>query len=204
MRRLRWPFPETAGSPLLTALLVALIMPVGIAPADAQERASRRPPRPDVTLPEGPVRQVILRNCTACHGIDEYGYYAMDRASWNALIDRMTTATSGLIEGMEISDEDREILLDWLVAEFGPDAEPFERQYVVRPVTVETQLADLEAEALVDHACGSCHMPPDSVLRTDLDEDGWRSTLTGKIATGTPLLIDEVDPLIDWILRTDE
>jgi hypothetical protein len=170
-------------------------------PALAQERASRRPPRPSVTLPEGPVRQVILHNCTACHGIDEYGYYAMDRAAWDAVIERMRTARSGRIEGMEIADADRAVLLDWLVTEFGPDAEPFERRYVVRAVTAETRLTDTEATQRLDSACGACHEPAESVLAADLDEDGWRSTLTAKIARGAPLLIDEVDPLIDWILR---
>jgi len=125
----------------------------------------------------------------------------MNRDSWSALIDRMETATSGLIQGTEISDADREILLDWLVAEFGPDAEPFERQYVVREVTSETRLSDEDAMARFTEACGSCHLSLDRILSTELDEDEWRETLTGKIATGTRILIDEVDPLIDWFMR---
>jgi hypothetical protein len=126
----------------------------------------------------------------------------MDRDAWSALIDRMETATSGLIQGTEIDDGDREILLDWLVAEFGPDAEPFERQYVVRELTDETRLSDDRAMARLTDACESCHSPLDRILSTELDEAEWRSTLTGKIATGTPILVDEVDPLIDWIIRT--
>ena len=34
-----------------------------------------------------------------------------------------------------------------------------------------------------------------------LDEEEWRTTLTGKIAIGTPILVDEVDPLIEWLMR---
>ena len=171
-------------------------------PAYSQLEANRRPPRPNVVLPDGPVREIIRSSCSSCHGIDEYGYYAMDRDNWNALIDRMETATSGLIQGTEIEDADREILLDWLVAEFGPDAEPFERQYVVREVTDATRLADDSAMARLTAACEPCHSPLDQMLSTDLDEDQWRTTLTGKIATGTRILIDEVDPLIDWIIRS--
>lgn len=185
--------------PTATVLAAALL----IVPALAQDRASRRPPRPDVTLPEGPVRQVILSNCTACHGIDEYGYYAMSRAAWSALIDRMETATSGNVTGAKVPDQDREILLDWLVAEFGPDNEPFERRYVVREVTDETRLTDAEARAKLDVACGVCHSPLEPTLDAGLDEETWRSTLTAKIATGAPLLIDDVDPLIDWLLGAD-
>jgi len=83
----------------------------------------------------------------------------------------MKVTKSGLVPGAAIADADKEVLLDWLVANFGPEATPFPRQYVVRPVTDETRL------------------------------DAWRERLTGKIATGVPLLIDEVDPLIDWLER---
>jgi cytochrome c5 len=179
--------------------LVAVLSLTVLLPASAQDRASRRPARPDVTLPEGPVRQIIRSNCSACHGIDEYGYYAMDRESWAALIDRMKTAKSGGVEGMSISAADEEMLLDWLVSEFGPEAEPFTRRYVAREVTAATRLSDTEANALVDRACGSCHSPVDDVLGARLDEEQWRETLSMKIATGTSLLIDEVDPLIDWL-----
>jgi cytochrome c553 len=171
-------------------------------PAHAQFEANRRPPRPEVTLPDGPVREIIRSSCSACHGIDEYAYYAMSRESWSALIDRMETATSGLIQGMEFSDADRETLLDWLVAEFGPDGEPFERRYVIREITEATRLTDEDAMARLTDACASCHSALDRVIETELDEDQWRSTLTGKIATGTRLLIDEVDPLVDWLVRT--
>jgi hypothetical protein len=173
-----------------------------VGPVYGQDTASRRPPRPEVTLPEGQVRDIIRSSCSACHGIDEYAYYAMDRNAWSALIDRMETATSGLITGMEISDADRETLLDWMVAVFGPNAEPFERRYVVREVTDETRLSDADAMTRLTDTCASCHSDLDRVIATEFDEETWRATLTGKIATGTPLIIDEVDPLIDWILRS--
>ncbi len=185
-----------APRPLLVLALLALA-----APALAQFEANRRPPRPDVTLPDGPVRQIILSRCAACHGIDEYGYYAMDRDNWAALIERMKTTKSGLIEGVDIQPAEQEILLDWLVAEFGPDTEPFEREYVVREITDETRLSDVEAAAQLERSCAGCHSPVEPVLSAELDEEAWRTTLTGKIATGTPILLDEVDPLIDWIQR---
>jgi len=185
---------------LVTAALAFAVA----APAFAQGAASRRPPRPTVTLPEGPVRQIILKSCAGCHGIDEYGYYAMGRDAWRALIERMKTTPSGLVPGAVISDADTEILLDWLVAEFGPDATPFEREYVVREVTEADRLSDADARAKLDAACLACHAPLEPILRAGLDESEWRTTLTGKIATGVPLLIDEVDPLIDWLLRSSD
>src|SRR5438132_8301005 len=87
----------------LVVIVTALVMPVA-----AQNRRGRN--RPLVDLPSGPVRQVILNNCTACHGIDDYAYYAMDRVGWQKLIETMKE------KGAVISDDDRATLLDWLVA----------------------------------------------------------------------------------------
>jgi hypothetical protein len=125
--------------------LLAAICAVATPTAFAQFEANRRPERPEVTLPDGPVRQIILSSCTACHGIDEYGYYAMDRDAWRALIARMEVTPSGNVPAAVISDEDREILLDWLAAEFGPDATAFPREYVVRAVGEAERLSDADA-----------------------------------------------------------
>ena len=181
--------------------VVAIAAATQLLPAFAQFSANRRPPRPNVTRPDGPVRKILLDSCSACHGIDELGYYAMSREAWRSLIERMKTARSGLVEGTVISDPDREVLLDWLGAEFGPDATPYEREYVVREVTDETRLSSVDANALLDRACKACHSPMEPALGAALDAAQWRSTLTGKIARGAPLLIDEVDPLIDWLLN---
>ena len=192
-----------AGTGRRVALMVVLVLATAahLMPASAQFTRNTRPQRPTVTLPDGPVRQVILKSCTACHGIDEYGYYAMDRDAWQALIERMKVTKSGVVEGAAISDADREILLDWLVAEFGPDATPFERQYVVPKLTDADLLSDAEARALLTRACASCHTSVETIVGRPLDEAEWRRTLVGKIATGTPILLVEVDPLIEWLTR---
>lgn len=182
-------------------LVLALVIVAYVMPASAQLPRNGRPLRPTVTLPDGPVRHVILRSCTACHGIDEYGYYAMGREDWHALIERMKVTKSGVVEGAVISDADREILLDWLVAEFGPDATPFERQYVLPKLTAADLLSDADARALLTRACASCHTPVETVVDMPLDEAEWRRTLVGKIARGTPILLVEVDPLIEWLAR---
>lgn len=182
-------------------IVLALVTAAYLMPASAQLPRNGRPLRPTVTLPDGPVRHVILRSCTACHGIDEYGYYAMSREGWNALIERMKVTKSGVVEGAVISGADQEILLDWLVAEFGQDATPFERQYVLPKLTAADLLSDAEARALLTRACASCHTPVETVVDRPLDEAEWRRTLVGKIATGTPILLVEVDPLIEWLAR---
>jgi cytochrome c553 len=164
----------------------------------AAQIGNKRPPRPDVTLPEGPVRQVILSSCTQCHGIDEYGYYAMDREHWDALIERMKTARSGRVEGAVISDADKKILLDWLVSEFGPDATPFPREYVVRPLNDAERLDRDAAADLLATGCTSCH-GLERVSLAALDEAGWRERILHEIARGASLQVQNAEPLVQWL-----
>ena len=42
-----------------------------------------RATRPKIERPDGPVWEVIRKNCTACHGIDDYAFFAMDKAGWS-------------------------------------------------------------------------------------------------------------------------
>lgn len=177
---------------------LVLGMAMVVVPAAAQRG---RPARPQVDLPDGPVRQVILRSCTACHGIDEYGYYAMDRTAWNDLIERMKTAKSGIVEGAVIGDEDQKILLDWLVTEFGPDSTPFPREYVPRELSEADYLSDDQAEALLAGACESCHTL-ERVDETRADEEQWRATLIAMIGRGAPLPTSDIEPLVEWLGRT--
>src|SRR5262252_2509791 len=77
-------------------------------PANAQ--IGRRPARPQVTRPDGPVWQAIRKNCTACHGIDDYAFFALDRDGWQKLLE--TKHKNG---DAPIPDKDLALLLDWLV-----------------------------------------------------------------------------------------
>ena len=85
--------------------------------------------RPRVQMPQGPVREVIRNNCTACHGIDEYAYFAFDAAGWRNLIQSKHKTD------LKISDGDFSLLVDWMVSKFGPTTKPFPRTYVAPEIT---------------------------------------------------------------------
>src|SRR5205085_5830354 len=96
----------------------------------ASAQFGNKPTRPSVQTPKGAVRQVILKHCTMCHGIDDYAYNALDRAGWNALLEGKHADLPALV-----SSRDREILLEWLAAKFGPTTKPFPRTYVPPEIT---------------------------------------------------------------------
>ena len=179
----RWAVP---------AVVAALVVGVA-APAAAQQ--NRRAARPEVRLPGGPVRQVILRSCTACHGIDDYAYHALDRGGWRQLVGTMEEM------GAVISDDDRPVLLDWLVAEFGPDSAPFPRDYVVVPVDDGIFADSAAAAGYLTATCAVCHSL-DRIETARFDERRWRVTVTDMRARGAAVADENVGALVDYLART--
>ena len=76
---------------LIAKRLILLVLAAAVATPVAAQR-NVRPVRPNVTLPEGPVRNVILKSCTACHGIDEYACIAVRLDAAHDVGDRVDRA----------------------------------------------------------------------------------------------------------------
>jgi mono/diheme cytochrome c family protein len=153
-----------------------------------------RPTRPHVTPPKGPAREVIFKYCTSCHGIDDYAYYAQDRAAWDALLDAKHRSMD-----VPLPASERAILLDWLAERFSPTTKPFPRTYVAQEVT--TFFSDAEAEALLTRACTSCH-EPDRFNNARFSPDRWRVVIVDMRERGAKLEDEEVERLVEWLGRT--
>src|SRR6187549_1205115 len=129
-----------------TVIAVLLISVLWFAAPLAGQRGATRP---RVQMPQGPVREIIRKNCTACHGIDEYAYYSLDATGWRSLIhDKHKT-------DLKVPDSEMAVLVDWMVSKFGPNTKAFPRTYVAPEIT--TYFSDPEAKRLLDRACAKCH-----------------------------------------------
>ena len=175
-------------------LVVAGLAVLLAGPASAQFNNGRMT-RPEVNLPDGPVRQVILASCTTCHGIDDYAYHALDRAGWHALVDAMVD------KGAAISDEDLPTLLDWLVAEFGPASTPFPRDYVITPVDSSLFADAAAATEYVTTTCGACHSL-DRVDTARFSEARWQATVEDMRRRGAAVADENVEALVEYLTRT--
>lgn len=176
-----------AGLCAITAVVGAVSMPVAA-------QIGGRPARPVVIPPQGQVRQIIFKNCTSCHGIDDYAFNSFDRAGWDAYIDKQHAGLNVTLAG-----KDRELLLDWLVSKFGPGTKPFPRTYVAQEVT--TFFSDAEAEALLKRSCSSCH-ELDQVNAARFSPDRWRVITVDMRERGAKLEDDELERLVEWLGRT--
>jgi cytochrome c5 len=179
------------------SFVVAVLVAVMAMPVAAQNRRGRN--RPLVDLPRGAVRQVILDSCTACHGIDDYAYYAMDRDGWQKLVDGMKE------KGAVISDENRSILLDWLVSKFGPDSKPFPRVRADGPILNfgggDAAARDVAAKRVLDSVCRTCHTL-ERIEVAKYNQAKWREIVADMKTKGAQLDDADVAPLADYLAKT--
>jgi mono/diheme cytochrome c family protein len=180
----------------MTAAVISIVTAV-VFPVAAQNRRAQG--RPVVDLPRGAVRQVILDSCTACHGIDDYAFYAMDRAGWTKMVDSMKA------KGATISDDKEAILLDWLSTKFGPDTKPFPRSTTAGPALanfVGDQAAkDGLARQLVQAVCSACHTL-ERIQTSRFTQEKWRDVVTDMKTKGAQVEDADIAPLADYLVRT--
>ena len=175
-------------------VLIAAFAASMAAPAAAQNRGATRP---KVERPDGPVWQVIRKNCTQCHGIDDYAFFALDRAGWQSLLE--TKHKSPLAEGTPVlSDQDRNLLLDWLVSKFGPASTPFPRTYV--PPEITEFFSDPEATLVLNRSCVTCHSL-DAVMKSRYSPDDWRVIAVKMKARGATISDEDLERLVEWLGR---
>ena len=155
--------------------------------------AQRKPARPQIVRPDGPEWEVIRTNCISCHGIDDYAFFALDKDGWNKLID---TKHRGL--GVTLQEQDRTLLVDWLVSKFGPGTKPFPRTYVPQEIT--DFFSDPEANRLIDRACTKCHAR-DRIDRTRNTGERWRAITLDMRERGADIGDKEVEQLVEWLAR---
>jgi len=159
----------------------------------AMPQIGGRAARPKVQRPDGPVWEVLRKNCSECHGIDDFAFYAQDRAAWQKLI-----AAKHKPGEADLSDADRGLLLDWLVSKFGPDTKPFPRTYVPKEIT--TFFSDPEAIRLLNRSCTNCHAL-DQVRTARKAEEAWRVTLVDMRERGARISDQELEQLVEWLTR---
>jgi cytochrome c2 len=166
---------------------------VAVMPMEAQ--IGGRPTRPQVIPPQGEVRQVLFKNCTSCHGIDDYAFNAFDRAGWSAYIDSQHKNLA-----VSLGGRDRELLLDWLVSKFGPGSKPFPRTYVAQEVT--TFFTDAEAGEVLSRACATACHGMERVNEARFSPDRWRVVTVDMRERGAKLTDEELERLVEWLGRT--
>lgn len=174
------------------ALLKVIALTLAAAPAFAQLGG---PTRPQVLLPDGPLRNVILKNCVSCHGIDDYAYFAYSRERWDALLKEKHAG----LPVNKLSSTDETMLLDYLAETFGTETTPFPRRYI--PPELDSFYDDETGLAALESECTECH-ELDRVFETRATLARWRVLLLEMRGRGAPLEDDhEMERMAEWLSR---
>jgi competence protein ComEA len=97
------------------------------------------------TLPPGDGQAIVQQKCANCHALKVITAKKASKQQWSTIIDQMIT------RGADVSDDDIEILVDYLTKNFGPAAVRAgaeEGRDRTRPVNVNTATAPEIADAL--------------------------------------------------------
>lgn len=88
----------------------------------------------DKIYPPGPGRDIVERTCIVCHGVNFLSVKVLDQDGWNAAIDRMIkepayqglgiTHAASPFDPERLKGNDRQVLVDYLVKNFGPESTP--------------------------------------------------------------------------------
>ena len=176
---------------MIRSVLFCLFVLVAL-PAQAQ---LGKPARPSVPLPGGPLRNVLLKNCVSCHGIDDYAYFAFSRENWDALL---TDKHKGM-KVNTLSVADKNLLLDYLEKNFGIKSAPFPRKYI--PPEIDTYWTDVEGRKELDAVCTKCH-ELDRVYESRHPIDRWRTVVLEMRQRGATLPDDaNMERLVEWLSR---
>jgi hypothetical protein len=176
-----------------TSILLILLLAAFFSSAGAY--AQRSATRPQVKLPDGPLRSVILKNCVACHGIDDYAFHALTRERWEDLLTERHMDVS--VNRMSKSDQD--LLLDYLAETFGEESTPFPREYI--PPEIITYYDDDDGRHILDTVCSECHAL-DRVYETRATLERWRVLLLEMRARGAFMADnEEMERMAEWLSR---
>ncbi|MGH7887346.1 MAG: virginiamycin B lyase family protein [Candidatus Binatia bacterium] len=80
---------------------------------------SRQGPPP---LPEGEGREIIQAKCVSCHDAQRTIRVRADRNRWNMIIQNMRAYSQGSTLAKDLTDREVPLLLDYMVANYGPSA----------------------------------------------------------------------------------
>lgn len=149
--------------------------------------------RPHVPLPDEPVRTAIFEECSSCHGIDVYAYQAADRERWQVLLAELHHNYSDWV----IDARNEKILLDYLAENFGPERNPFPREYV--PPEVEDFFDDTAAQNFLENTCTECHEI--RVYNRRGAAEYWRSLILEMRGNGARLSDENLERLVEWLAR---
>jgi mono/diheme cytochrome c family protein len=138
----------------------------------------------EVRLPPGRDRALVYGKCRTCHDLQYLKESAgVPRSTWKDLLDSMKQY------GLEISQADREKILDYLGTYLGPHP----------PTATEAQLPSGPDRTLVYGKCRTCHDVQYLLETAGVPRSTWNDLLDSMKQYGLVVTLDERAKILDYL-----
>ncbi len=100
----------------VSAAIALIAVPAFSAPRQAANPSAPANSADVSSLPDGPGKQIIQKNCVSCHGVSNITSKRGTEDDWSNTVSNM------IGKGADISDDDADTLIQYLAAHFGPSS----------------------------------------------------------------------------------
>jgi cytochrome c5 len=150
-------------------------------------------------FPQGPAKEIILKSCVDCHGLNRITTKRKDEAGWLASVKDMVRL------GANLRADDVTTVVAYLSRNFGKDsAAPSDRSAIAsapRPTDLTALLPDKEGKGLVLATCVQCHNLQ-SVVGQRKEAEGWKRTVHDMVSRGAQLTWSEADLVARYLAES--
>lgn len=135
-------------------------------------------------LPAGKGAELARAKCVTCHEADLIVAQRLSRPGWTREVEKM------MRWGTSLTEAEKEILIDYFAAHFGP-----------RPVPPARAANDERGKQIFAAKCLTCH-EADLTEQQRLSRPGWTREVEKMIRWGAVLSETEKEPLIDYLVKS--
>src|SRR5215510_8224810 len=132
-------------------------------------------------LPEGKGASIVSDICLACHEADVITMQKLSRQGWTREVDKM------IRWGATVAEPEKEILVDYLAAHFGP-----------KPVLNQT--GETRGREIFEKSCLVCH-EAGLTEQQRLSRQGWTREVDKMIRWGAIVADPDKEALIDFLSK---
>jgi cytochrome c5 len=170
----------------ITNIRLPLVLLSVVLVAGVLFEASRTSAAQQLSLPDGPGRDIAQTSCLACHGPEPIAQQHLPRAKWQAEVEKMERW------GAEVPPDQKNALIDYLTASF-PDHQ------AVTPRRAGP-LPEGEGIDVVKESCLTCH-GSEPITQQRLTSAQWTGEVEKMVRWGAEVPADKKKTLIDYLAK---
>jgi cytochrome c5 len=136
-------------------------------------------------LPEGKGVELARDKCVVCHEADVIVAQRLSRQGWTREVEKM------IRWGAQVSDAEKEILVDYFAARFKPNSGP-------NSAASATAAGDEPGRKIFEERCLLCH-EADMTRQQRLSKQGWTREVEKMIRWGAQVSDAEKESLVDYL-----